>query len=236
VLDQLASAGMAEVVLLIGVEAERVRGTLGKTYENVRLVYSEEPSPLGTAGAVRWALPQLSASTILLLNGDSYCDVNLAAFAAFHEHHAADASLVLAHVPNAASFGRVRTDGQNWIAQFVEKTEAAEAGWINAGIYLLERGLIEAIPAGRTLSLERELFPAWVAQRRCCGFPGARRFLDIGTPDSYAQAELFFMEDGCRKSLAMDQPTAPPSATEALWHRAPCNRASHRRLATRACP
>src|SRR5438105_3788922 len=79
-LDQLADAFIEEVVLLTGFQAGQVRRTLGETYAGMRLLYSEEPAPLGTAGAVRWALDKLSLPTILLLNGDSYCDVHLSAF------------------------------------------------------------------------------------------------------------------------------------------------------------
>src|SRR5437667_6347363 len=83
-LDQLAGAGISEVVLLTGHRAEQVQSTFGESYAGMGLRYSAEPAPLGTGGAVRRALPLFSAPTILLLNGDSYCDVDLDAFVERH--------------------------------------------------------------------------------------------------------------------------------------------------------
>ncbi len=191
-LDQLADASIEEVVLLTGFRAEQVRCALGETYAGMRLVYSQEPSPLGTAGAVRWALRRLFGTTVLLLNGDSYCDLDLAAFRNFHDERAAEISLVLASVPEASRFGTALVDHQGRVKRFQEKTDMPAGGWINAGIYLLERPLIEEIPVGRDLSLERDLFPAWVDFKQIYDFRCAGRFLDIGTPEAYAQVDSFF--------------------------------------------
>jgi NDP-sugar pyrophosphorylase family protein len=192
-LDQLADAAIKEVILLTGFRAAQVRSTLGETYAGMHLVYSEEPFPLGTGGAIRWALGKLSTPTILLLNGDSYCDVDLAAFRDFHDRRAADASLVLAKVAGASRFGRVGIHASGQVNRFAEKTAVPGPDWINAGIYLLQRSLVEEIPLGQPRSLERDLMPTWVERRCCYGFRCAGRFLDIGTPEAYASAEQFFL-------------------------------------------
>jgi NDP-sugar pyrophosphorylase family protein len=191
-LDRLAAASVGEVVLLTGYRADQVHDALGTTYAGMGLLYSEEPTPLGTAGALRWALPCLSGRTVLLLNGDSFCDVDLPAFCDFHRRHPGDASLVLARARDACRFGRARTGPDGRVRRFEEKGLAAGGGWINAGIYLLDRGLVEELPPGRPASLEREAFPAWAAAGRLHGFRCRGRFLDIGTPAAYAEAECFF--------------------------------------------
>jgi NDP-sugar pyrophosphorylase family protein len=191
-LDQLAAARVREVVLLTGYRADKVRAALGDRYAGMRLVYSAEPTPLGTAGAVRLALPTLAGPTALLLNGDSYCDVDLAAFRASHRRRAADVSVVLARVPDASRFGRVEVSRDGRVRRFREKEAAAGRAWINAGVYLIERRLLEALRPGRPLSLERDLFPAWAAGARLFGFRCRGRFLDIGTPESFAEAGRFF--------------------------------------------
>lgn len=191
-LDQLAGAGVGEVVLLTGYGAEQVRDALGEAYAGMRLVYSAEPTPLGTAGALRWALPRLSAPTVLLLNGDSYCDVDLAAFWRFHQAQGADASLVLARVADASRFGQVRVSPKGVVSSFREKEGEQKAGRVNAGVYLLSRSLLAGIPLLQPASLERDLLPGWVTDRHVCGFRCGGRFLDIGTPQSYAEAETFF--------------------------------------------
>jgi NDP-sugar pyrophosphorylase family protein len=193
-LDQLAGAGVRDVVLLTGYRADEVRRALGETHRGLRLTYSPEPDARGTAGALRHALPHLACRAVLLMNGDSYCDVDWAGLADFHERHGAELSMVLARVADAGRFGRVQVATAGRVSSFAEKS-AGGAGWINAGIYLLERRLIEEVPPSRPVSLERDVLPAWVGQGRVHGFRGAGRFLDVGTPESYGEAEAFLA--GC---------------------------------------
>jgi NDP-sugar pyrophosphorylase family protein len=191
-LDQLAGASLREVVLLTGHGADQVRAALGDSYAGMRLRYSAEPRPLGTAGAVRHALSQLTAPTVLLLNGDSYCDVDINAFRRFHHAQEADASLALVRVADASRFGQVCRARDGHVVRFEEKSTTSAAGWINAGVYLLERALIEEVASDCPVSLERDLLPAWVRRRGVCGFRCEGPFLDIGTPQAYAEAERFF--------------------------------------------
>jgi NDP-sugar pyrophosphorylase family protein len=191
-LDQLARTSVAQVVLLTGYLGGQVSAAFGDRYRGLRLVYSAESSPLGTAGALRLALPHFSFPTVLLLNGDSYCDVDLPAFLDSHQRRAAEISLVVSRVADASRFGKVRVGPDGRVLGFEEKRGDGE-GWINAGVYLLERRLIEDIPPGRPVGLERDLFPAWV-WRAFQAFRGPTRFLDIGTPASYQEAESFFAQ------------------------------------------
>jgi NDP-sugar pyrophosphorylase family protein len=191
-LDQLGHAAVREVVLLTGYQGEQVRDALGDSYQDMRLRYSLEESPLGTAGALRYALPLFGAETVLLLNGDSYCDANLGEFQAFHRETAAAASLVLTGVSDTSRFGRAEVDRGGRLLGFQEKGTARGRGWINAGIYLLQRERIAALPSDQVLSLERDVLPAWIAEGCVFGCCHQGRFLDIGTPESYSQAEAFF--------------------------------------------
>jgi NDP-sugar pyrophosphorylase family protein len=192
-LDRLADAGLREVVLLTGYQADQVQRALGETYRGMQLIHSPEPEPLGTAGAVRWALPKLAAPLLLLLNGDSCCEVDLAAFRDFHDRTAAHVSLVLTEVADTSRYGQVRVTSAGRVVRFGEKEQAGGRGWINAGVYLIPRPLIEAVPGGRPASLERDLFPQWLGRGvRVHGFRCTGRFIDIGTPSSYAEAAAFF--------------------------------------------
>jgi NDP-sugar pyrophosphorylase family protein len=195
-LDQLIRWAIDEVVLLVGHRAGQVRAALGESYQGIRLVYSVESTPLGTAGAVRLALPHFRAGHLLLLNGDSFCDFDLPSLCQMHDERAAGATLALCEVPDTARFGRVRQDSGGRVVCFEEKGDSSGAGWINAGVYLLRRDLIGAIAPGRPLSLERDLFPGWVQSGQVWGQRTSGRFLDIGTPTSYAQAEAFFAGQG----------------------------------------
>jgi NDP-sugar pyrophosphorylase family protein len=191
-LDELGRQGVVEVLLLTGHRASQIRDALGESYQGMRLHSSREDEPLGTAGAVRLALPLVRTEQLLLLNGDSFCEVDVTALRQGHEERAAEASLVLWRAPDTGRFGRVQIGRDGRIVRFTEKGVRVGPGWINAGVYLLQRHLIGELPAGRALSLERDVLPGWVAARRVRGQRTSGRFLDIGTPESFAAAEGFF--------------------------------------------
>lgn len=191
-LDQLRAAGIARAVLCTGYMAEQMEETLGHDYRGVELRYSPEREPLGTAGALRLALEHVASSDVILaLNGDSYCDVDLVAFGDDFRSSGARAALVLVEVEDAGRYGRVRVDSEGWIERFDEKSSDTGPGWINAGIYLLRRDVIAEVPAGRKVSIEREVFPR-LAGQGLRGFASRGGFLDIGTPASLARAAAFF--------------------------------------------
>jgi NDP-sugar pyrophosphorylase family protein len=193
-LDQIARAGVRQTVLLTGYMADRVEAEFGAAFAGMALAYSPETQPLGTGGAVRFALPHLTRPTVLVLNGDSYCDLDLGAFYEQHQSGSA-ATLALTSVPDASRYGKVRLSDAGLVERFEEKQPGAGPGWINAGVYLMARPLVEEVPAGKVVSLERDVFPGWAAAGHCHGFKTAGRFLDIGTPESYSEAAAFFAGD-----------------------------------------
>ena len=158
------------------------------------MAYSCEPLPLGTAGAVRLALPMLKSDPVLVMNGDSFCRPDLPSFFRWYEERKAAATLLLTRVPDTRRFGRVQVDNDGAIRAFEEKGEHDGPGWINAGVYLLSRQLLAAIPQQTAVSLERETFPGWLG-RGLYGCPSETPFLDIGTPASYAAAEEFLFAE-----------------------------------------
>ncbi|MBV8077550.1 MAG: nucleotidyltransferase family protein [Planctomycetaceae bacterium] len=190
-LDQLVEARVRDVVLCVGYKAEQVREVFGAEYKTLRLAYSSDPEPMGTAGALRIAIRLFTSSPVLVMNGDSYCDTDLNAFRAWHDARRSSASLLLTSVPETARYGRVQIDELGHVTCFEEKGGVAGPGRINAGIYLIDRDLLQSIPAGRPVSLEREVFPGWIG-RNLYGFSSPGRFLDIGTPESYALTDGFF--------------------------------------------
>jgi NDP-sugar pyrophosphorylase family protein len=191
-LDQLADASITDVVLLTGHRAEQVHDAFGESYRGMRLRYSVEPAPLGTGGALRRALGLLNTERVLLLNGDSYTEFDVVAFVEQHDGKKADISLVLSRMNDTSRFGRVDLDDADRVVRFEEKRKDSGSGWINAGIYLIQREVIGSIPAGRAVSLERDLMPQWIETKRVFAHRTTGRFLDIGTPESYAVGESFF--------------------------------------------
>lgn len=203
-LDQLTTAGIRRVIVCTGHLGTQVQEMFGDTYGDLRVVYSHEPVPLGTAGALRLALPLLRSDPVLVMNGDSYCQVDLGAFWTWHRERAAEASLLLAEVPDTQRYGRVLVDATGRVLSFVEKGDGHGAGWINAGVYVLSHRVPETIPGDHAVSLEEEVFPAWIGR----GLYGCRsngRFVDIGTPHSYAVADEWFSTPGVVKKQEQPQ-------------------------------
>jgi NDP-sugar pyrophosphorylase family protein len=190
-LDQLKEAGVRSVVLSTGYMAHHVESTIGETHDGMRIRYSREQQPLGTGGGLRLALAKTDSDPILVLNGDSFCEVDLEQLFRFHCAKLARATIVLAQVEDTSRFGRVETDSAGAVTGFEEKGAAASAGWINAGIYCLNREVAANIPAAQPSSLEREVFPRLIGTG-LFGFKAGREFLDIGTPRSYEKAQSFF--------------------------------------------
>jgi histidinol-phosphate phosphatase family protein len=189
-LDQLADAGFRDVILCTGHLGEQVQEAFGRRFRRLHLAYSQERRPLGTGGAVRNALALLEGDNCLVVNGDSYCEVDLGAFLGWSRRVGARASLVLTQVADQARFGQIECDSGHRILRFAEKSNSG-SGWINAGIYALSRQLISQIPGERAVSLERECFPWW-AKDGMFGYRAGGRFLDIGTPESLENAQAFF--------------------------------------------
>lgn len=190
-LDQLIAWRIREIVLCTGYLGEQVEAQFGPHYQGLRLRYSREPAPLGTAGALRLALPLIRSNTALVLNGDSYCAADFSGFWQWHYRQESAATMLLVNNPDTQRFGRVQLAQDGRILRFKEKGENADPGLINAGVYLIERDLLQSIPTTRAVSLEREIFPAWIGSD-FCGYQAGGPFLDIGTPESYSAAEAFF--------------------------------------------
>lgn len=190
VLDQLVEFEVKWAVLCVGYLGTQVQEAFGNSYGELNLIYSYEPSPLGTAGALRLALPLLRSEPVLVMNGDSIFQTDLKDFWNWHCSRGSVGTLLLTEVSDTGRYGRVGVDGEGHVLCFDEKISQDGSGWINAGVYLLSHRLLETILDGQRVSLEREVFPPWIGQ----GLYGCRavgRFLDIGTPESFAMAERF---------------------------------------------
>ncbi|MDQ3588290.1 MAG: NDP-sugar synthase, partial [Actinomycetota bacterium] len=188
-LDWLSRHGVDEVILSCGFLSERVRRVLGDIYEGMRLRYVTEPEPLGTAGPVRLALDEgLLEERLLVLNGDVLTDISLGAQLEIHRRAGAVATLALTAVEDTSSYGVVLTDGKGWVQAFLEKSPgAAPTNRVNAGVYVLQRSVVERIPAGRPASFEREVFPELIGHG-LFGWPAEGYWVDIGTPERYLEA------------------------------------------------
>jgi D-glycero-alpha-D-manno-heptose 1-phosphate guanylyltransferase len=186
---QLAAQGIKDLIMCTGYLAEQIEAAFGNGRNwGVRIEYSKETQPLGTGGAVKLAEVYLQdARDFLVMNGDSYLELDLGELIRFHGEHSSLATMTVVPVENAGRYGTVHTDSGKRVTEYREKTGEDSPGLINAGVYVFSRTLLDRIPAG-PVSLEKDVFPnileqgVYAAEQR-----GA--FIDIGTPTDFARAQ-----------------------------------------------
>jgi mannose-1-phosphate guanylyltransferase len=195
-IEWLSCHGVDDVIFSCGFMAEGVRNVLGDgSALGVRLRYLEEPRPLGTGGALKFA-EQLLDQRFMMLNGDVLTDIDLTAQLAQHERTGARATLALIGVEDPSAYGLVRCNDDSSVAEFVEKPgpDQGDASLVNAGAYILERDVLQQMPpSGTSFSIERDVFPVLVG-RGLFGYPASGYWLDIGTPGRYLQATFDILE------------------------------------------
>jgi mannose-1-phosphate guanylyltransferase len=188
-LEWLSSHGIDDVILSCGFMADGVRDVLGDgSALGIRLRYVDEPEPLGTGGALKYAEGLLD-ERFFMLNGDVLADFDLTAQLAQHERTGATATLALIAVDDPSAYGLVRQNADGSVREFVEKPrpEQIDSNLISAGAYILEHDVLDGMaPAGTNISIEREVFPTLI-DRGLFGYAASGYWLDIGTPERYLQ-------------------------------------------------
>lgn len=190
----LARHGFTRFVLCVGYLAEQIRACLGGGSNwGVDIEYSVETEPLGTAGAIKNAASYFT-STVLVLNGDTYLDINYQEMLAHHRKTQAYqntlGTLALVRVDDQGRYGSVGVDASGMITGFSEKDRDSSQGWVNAGAYVIEPNLLDHIPAFYPVSLERQVFPGLVSPvPRLSAFQTEGMFVDIGTPEGYQRLQ-----------------------------------------------
>lgn len=192
-LDWLRGFGARRVILSLGHMAGMVQDYVrSETWPAMEIETFVESSPLGTGGAVRAVLPLMRTETALVANGDSLVRADLGEFVRFHRRKRARISILLTHVNQVGQSGWVETDADDAVVSFVEKpVHRAAGGYINAGLYLMQREAVAEIPGEGAVSIERDVFPRFCG-RGFYALKGEFSFIDIGTPDSYRRASEFF--------------------------------------------
>ena len=187
---QLQCQGIRRLVMCTGYLAGQIEDEFGDGRGlDVEIEYSKEPAPLGTAGAVKLAQPLLTeGSDFLVLNGDSFLEVDFARLLRFHREHGGLVTMAVVPVPNAERYGTVKVGPGGRVEGFTEKTGSTAPGLVNAGVYLFRKAIFEHIPDGPA-SLERDVFPEIFSQG-VFALEQDGMFIDIGTPEDYARAQV----------------------------------------------
>jgi mannose-1-phosphate guanylyltransferase len=209
-IEWLAAHGVTEIVLACGFLPDVLREALGdeERHAGVTITYVAEPEPLGTAGAIRFAAEALGdrlEDRFLALNGDVLADLDLGALVRMHAERSARATIALHPVDDSSAYGLVRCGEEGQVREFLEKTGETVPGEINAGAYVLDRSVLDLIPAGRAVSIEREVFPRLVGEGLCALLLDGY-WMDIGTPERYLQASWDILEGRVETEV---EPTEP---------------------------
>ena len=192
----LATYGVDEAVLSLGYrpDAFLVAFPEGQC-ANVQLSYAVEPEPLGTAGGIAFAARQAGLDeTFLVVNGDVLTDLDLGELITLHQNRGAAATIALTPVEDPSRYGVVPTDDRSRVTAFIEKPPGDEAptNLINAGTYVLQPEVLDHVPPGRAVSIERETFPALVANGEVYALGSDAEWIDAGTPATYLEANLTY--------------------------------------------
>ena len=213
-LARIREAGIKHVVLGTSFKAEVFEEHFADGSDlGLEIEYVTETEPLGTGGGIRNVLPKLRAENVMVFNGDVLGGTDLGAVLDTHVRTEADVTLHLVRVGDPRAFGCVPTDADGRVTAFLEKTQDPPTDQINAGCYVFRREIIEAIPEGRPVSVEREVFPALLTEgKKLFGHVDAAYWRDMGTPEDFVRGSADLV-----RGIA-PSPALPGQRGESLVH------------------
>jgi len=187
-LDYLVEQGSEGAILAVSYKWEVISDHFGYVYRGMPLNYSVEDQPLGTGGAIRQALESLPYDEVAVLNGDTLFRVDLKRLENAHRIGGARLSIALKQVTDSGRFGRVEVSTDGVIANFLEKSTGGP-GWINGGVYMLNRGLFRDFPMPASFSFEKDLVEPNIDRIQPLAFQSDAYFIDMGVPEDYERAQ-----------------------------------------------
>jgi NDP-sugar pyrophosphorylase family protein len=216
-LDTLRRAGVTDITLSLSYQPEKIEQQLGDGSNfGVKLKYTVEPQPMGTAGAYKFAEDLIREPTVVF-NGDILTDLDLKTVIRQHKERKATATIVLTPVEDASMYGVVETDADGRVLRFLEKPKPEETSCrnINAGTYVLEPSVLDLIPRGENHSFEYGLFPNLLQKSEpfFAHIPQRTYWLDIGTPARYLQAHRDMLANRVTRFHLKDRRGSFDSAT-----------------------
>lgn len=188
-LNYLIAEGFNRFVLSTGYLHEQIEAYYGNRYKTAEIVYAHETTPLGTGGAIRYALSFCQTEEVCVLNGDTMFLVDYTALFTAHKAHPSNLTIVLRYVADTSRYGSVQTDACGRITAFVEKQIATSAGYINGGIYLLNKHLFDNLSLAEPFSFEKDVMEKEYQSQSFYTCPSEGYFIDIGIPEDYRRAQ-----------------------------------------------
>lgn len=191
VLKSLPIANVGKIVLAVGYLHEKVSAYYGASYAGVPIQYSVENDPLGTGGGIAQALEYVTSETAVILNGDTFFDVDYEAFWEVHGLSSGDITLALKQIDLPDRYGTVLLEGKQ-VVKFQEKQEGLKTGLINGGVYWVNQGIKEEFPSEKVFSFEADFLEKKCNEMSIGGYISTGLFIDIGIPSDYERAQDIF--------------------------------------------
>jgi D-glycero-alpha-D-manno-heptose 1-phosphate guanylyltransferase len=173
----------------VGYKHEMIMQHYGDRFGNIRIEYSIEQEPLGTGGAVKQAFKIAQNSPVLVLNGDTFFEIDLSKFHDFYRRRDAKIIMAIREVDDVGRFGAVEVEWDGQITRFHEKSDMRDKGKINGGIYLIDKNFFLNLDLPNKFSLEKDFFEKVYKQQNIYAMTCRRYFIDIGVPDEYARTK-----------------------------------------------
>ena len=189
ILDYLIDYEYERVVLSVGYLHEKIVDYFGKKYKTLEIDYAVEAEPLGTGGGILLAMSKCTTDNVLVINGDTMFKVDLTAFEQFYQEKNSLLTIVLREVEDVSRYGSVTISKDNLIDLFAEKQVTFGRGYINGGVYLINRRLFEKYPQSKRFSFEKDIMSKYYTQECFYAMPSDGYFIDIGIPEDYARAQ-----------------------------------------------
>lgn len=203
-LTRLSRQKVGRVILSVGYKAEAIQDYFGDGFSGIDIAYSVETEPLGTGGAIRFALEQASKTQVVVLNGDTYTDIELHTLSDKLACSKGDLVIAVTHLDDVSRYGAVLFDGETETVVGFNEKQGGSAGYINAGIYCLRRNIFDRYSVPTRFSFERDFLTKWLKVLRPVAFPGVRAFIDIGVPEDFAVAQTLIPEIAQKASEAAE--------------------------------
>ena len=203
-LEKLAETGVNGVTLAVKFMADSFMKRYGESTNGIMISYSKEKIPMWTGGAIKYAEELIGhEDQFLVLNGDIFTTIDYTDLIRKHKENEAVATIALYRVEDPSRYGTVKLTDDNRIIQFVEKAPPGKApsNFINAGVYVLDPEIFDYIPAGRPVSIEREVFPKLAEQGKLFGHTFTDVWIDIGKPEDYLRANNVMLDVSKEKRL-----------------------------------
>jgi len=195
-IDLLSRYGVSRILLGVGYNASAFKRYYSfRRDKSPEILLIKEDRPLGTGGALKYARKFIKSNPFVVLNGDSFCTVDLGKLLAFHDKNKSLATLALHRTKDGRDYGKIEIDGNSRILNFCEKNKKAKECLVNSGIYVFDKKIFNFMPDRSAFSLEHDFFPKLV-KNKIFGYLYKGFFIDIGTPGRFEKARKYFLKMG----------------------------------------